>query len=114
LFRSLWFADAVGSNDYNMKTADIIYQPDGSMVLPALSANHGSSIKDLEIVLKKIHSRLGEKGIKAMEKFTAMSELAKGDEAEKLMSRVIKQKQTETPIAQGTVRTKHKKGAKNE
>ena len=71
LLASPWFVDAMVAPG-TKKTpgnerghVDIIFQPDGTMLLPALSVDSAEH-EEMRSVLKKVHVKMGESGKKVM------------------------------------------------
>jgi hypothetical protein len=72
IFKSSWFQDGLGNEPGK---ANVLVQPEGLMILPALALTDNESIKPLEEVLKTVFQRLGAPAAKAMKMYIKRSYL---------------------------------------
>ena len=88
ILRSSWFCDAhspVAGSDNAVE-----FQPDGSMLLPALS--DASQCTDVKKVLKTVKTHVGSEGNKAMKEYLSRCGITEGSTAFDVFTKVFKDK----------------------
>lgn len=86
LLRSTWFVDANGTTDpTGCETARLVFQPDGAILLPHLSAK--SAEKTIDQVIKGLSRQLGQEGVKAVREYLSRCELRENTKVTRMLDK---------------------------
>ena len=84
LSRSPWFTDVVG----DPRSAEVAYQPDGKLILPALATN--SEPPKLEPTLHALKKKVGNKGLELMNEWILEAGMDRQSDALAIVNRIFR------------------------